>query len=246
MSTDLVGAKRRWAASAAGAAVVVAAMLLLLRVPRLPPPAVSSPVAAPRPKPAIEVVQPGGRDRTLNDEALLRDQTPLFLPTERNLPVRTVRRPEAGRSVLEQEDKRYAFGEAGLTLTLPPPQVVAENAAGVMLAEAAPIPLHGFGGKDVAVTRFPARGALVEIRRTGNDQRVLAMTLTEAKPPTERPWRPMAFLACVDAAGLVGPLVIAERSEVEEVDRFFQNYLVQNFRIGERLAPGFYRILVGP
>jgi hypothetical protein len=56
----------------------------------------------------------------------------------------------------------------------------------------------------------------------------------------------MEFVAAVDPAGLVGPLVPTVRSGVEEVDNFFQNYLARTLRVGERLAPGFYRICVGP
>ena len=107
----------------------------------------------------------------------LRDQTPLFLPTERNVPVRAARRPEAGRAVLGQEDKRYAFDEAELKLILPPPQVIAEKPVEVMLTEAGPIPLHGFGRKDLVIVPFPKRGALVEVLTTGTNQRVLAVTL---------------------------------------------------------------------
>jgi hypothetical protein len=76
---------------------------------------------------------------------------------------------------------------------------------------------------------------------------VLAETLpAEVAPPTTKAWQPMEFLAAVDPAGLVGPLVITEDSRVEEVNTYFRKYLAQTYRIGERLPPGFYRIIVGP
>ncbi len=248
MSADLVGAKRRWAASAAGAIVVMVAVLLLLRVPRLPSTVVVPVSRVPaKANAAVEVARPGAGNKTLDDEAVMRDQKPLFLPTEKNVRFREPKRPEAGRSLLDRDDQRYSFGAAELKLHLPAPQVVAEAPAEVMLTDAAPTPLYGFGRGNREVTPFPARGALLEILATGTSRRVLAEALPpEAKPPTERAWRPLEFIAHVDAAGLVGPLVITERSDVEEVDKFFQNYLVQRFRIGERLPPGFYRILVGP
>jgi hypothetical protein len=56
----------------------------------------------------------------------------------------------------------------------------------------------------------------------------------------------MEFLAVVNRAGLVGSLSLIERSGYESVDQYFQNYLVQIFRLGEYLAPGFYLISVGP
>jgi hypothetical protein len=53
-------------------------------------------------------------------------------------------------------------------------------------------------------------------------------------------------VAAVDAAGLVAPAAITRRSGFEDVDSYFQNFLVQTLRVGERLSPGFYRISVGP
>jgi hypothetical protein len=113
----------------------------------------------------------------------------------------------------------------------------------------------GLGRGETLVVPLPPRGAFVEIVATRTGRRALsaqAMTQVEklaadARPPGDRPWQPFEFLAAVDPAGLVGPLVIVEpRSGVEEVDRYFQDYLVQTVRVGERLKPGFYRISVGP
>ena len=36
------------------------------------------------------------------------------------------------------------------------------------------------------------------------------------------------------------------RSDVDAVDAYFERYLTDTFRVGDRLAPGFYRIRVGP
>jgi len=53
-------------------------------------------------------------------------------------------------------------------------------------------------------------------------------------------------MAAVDPAGLVGPVVPTVRSGVSEVDDYFARYLEETLRVGQRLAPGFYRISVGP
>jgi len=49
----------------------------------------------------------------------------------------------------------------------------------------------------------------------------------------------------VSSAGLVGEPVLTTSSEGEDVDNFFRDYLVQSYRLGERLRPGTYRVLVG-
>jgi hypothetical protein len=56
----------------------------------------------------------------------------------------------------------------------------------------------------------------------------------------------MELFAAVDAAGLAAPLLVTEGSRVDEVDAHFRKMLAQTYRIGERLPPGFYRIVVGP
>ena len=50
--------------------------------------------------------------------------------------------------------------------------------------------------------------------------------------------------------GIVGDPILMVGSEGEEmdekVDAFFRSFLVKSFRLGERLNPGRYRVLVGP
>ena len=56
----------------------------------------------------------------------------------------------------------------------------------------------------------------------------------------------MEFIAAVDAAGLVGSVVPTVSSGAGEVDEYFGRYLADTLRVGQRLAPGFYLISVGP
>jgi hypothetical protein len=107
--------------------------------------------------------------------------------------------------------------------------------------------LTGFGRQERVVERLPARGGFVEVVAAATGERVLA----EALPPSMGPvagkaWEPMELFAAVDAAGLAVPLVVTEGSRVDEVDAHFRKVLAQTYRIGERLPPGFFRIVVGP
>jgi hypothetical protein len=60
----------------------------------------------------------------------------------------------------------------------------------------------------------------------------------------------MEFLVVVSSSGIVGDLVQMPSSVLGEVDEkadaFFRSYLVKTFRLGERLNPGRYRVVVGP
>jgi len=44
--------------------------------------------------------------------------------------------------------------------------------------------------------------------------------------------------------GLVGLPSVSLSSGAEAIDAFFRDFLVRQFRIGERLAPGFYRVVI--
>jgi len=65
-------------------------------------------------------------------------------------------------------------------------------------------------------------------------------------PAGQLEWQPAEFLVCVTAEGLLGRPVETVSSDVEDVDAFFRDYLTNTLRLGERLPPGMYRVVVGP
>lgn len=204
--------------------------------------------------PGVQMARPTEADRVLKDEALIRDLRPLFLPTQFNSSLPEPRR-DAGYTILDEERPRLEFTETelGIAKGLPPAATLngraAEKARGldVLAPEDIAVGLTGFGRQERVVERLPARGGFVEVVAAATGERVLA----EALPPTMGPaagkaWEPMELFAAVDAAGLAVPLVVTEGSRVDEVDAHFRKVLAQTYRIGERLPPGFFRIVVGP
>lgn len=243
MSAEVAGRKRRWAASVAGALVAAGAVIALLRVPQAPLQVGNNPMTS---KPPLELTKTGSTSMVLKEEMVMNDQTPLFLPTEWNVTLPSLRRPEVGQSVLDQDALKMTFGEADLKLGLESPVNVSAKPAEVLLSDPVVTPVAGFGRLDLTLTPLPARGAFVEVRTVDDNRQVFGDRVTDALPPAGKVWRPMEFLAAVDAAGLVGALVITERSDAEEIDNYFRKYLARTFQIGERLPPGVYRVIVGP
>ena len=239
MTAMLRTTQRHWAVAGAGAAAVGALVVLLFRhaTPPSPPPA-----QAPH-RPTVTLVN--ATDQALNDEAVLLDPTPLFLPTKWNATQRELAPPDPGGRFQGFDAPKLSFAENELKLGLPAPIAVPAGPAEAVAADAPTAVLAGFGRVDVPEVGPAARGAFVEVRMAGNGRKVLAQAIPGA-PPGQGGWAPVEFVARVDAAGLVGPLVVTERSGLEEVDIFFANYLARTLRVGERLAPGFYRICVGP
>jgi len=251
MGKQAASSRMHWGAAALGATGVLAAILALFRGPDIAP---VSPSALKGP--VVRFVKPHGRDAALDEEAIMGDTMPLFLPTARNATMPARARRQMGNALLDRETTRFSFSETSLSLARDLPPIVTLN--GKPLAEASPHDalsanaaggplLLGLGRVDLPMAALPPRGAFVEIIAANTGHPVLAQALpVEAKPPLERAWQPMEFLAAVEATGLVRPLVVTEGSRVEEVDAHFRKYLAERFRIGERLSPGFYRIIVGP
>jgi hypothetical protein len=200
------------------------------------------------------MARPGETEMLLKEEAELRDLRPLFLPTERNAALPDPRL-EPGRTFLDNETPAVSSPVAEVHIDRDLPPVV--TIEGTPLEKARPVDAlvpdstdmtaFGFGRAPVALKPFSPRGGFIEVNAAGNGRRALAEELPlNAKPRVDTPWAPIAFLAVVDPAGLASPLVVVVGSRVEEVDVHFRIFLTRDYRIGERLEPGFYRIVVAP
>lgn len=235
----------RWALALSGAVVVLAGVGRLFH----PPLPTALPTTKP-PKPAsVGMTGPGSAgNELLQEQAQLQDPTPLFLPTEFNAAQDTL--PD---KVLHKPGEQFAgflpklsYGEADLKLGFAPTVSVPKGATEALLSQPTQQPFPGFGRLDSPGGELPSRGAMLEVIFAKTGQTVWEKVLAEARPPGDKTWQPLEFLVAVDAAGLVGPPLLSVRSGVEEVDGYFQNYLVKTLHVGARLSPGFYRICVGP
>ena len=252
------GSRRLWVLATAIAIAVVALISLLFREPAAPPP----PPAAQR-KPVVEMhAEAEAGDALFKDKAIFKDSVPLFLPTVWNSspPERKQRVPEG---VFRDYPPEFAFGDSELRLDLATPIAVPARPADALEANPPGNPYLGMGEQDEPVPALAARWAEVEIFAAGNGVRAYGQALTNASDRAEAPpivrlgtWQPLEFKAAVDPAGLVGPLMPTVRS-VTPVDNAFlqldaealqwlEKYLAQRLRVGDKLAPGFYRICVGP
>ncbi|MBI5689153.1 MAG: hypothetical protein HZC55_03575 [Verrucomicrobia bacterium] len=190
----------------------------------------------------------------LKAEAEMRDLRPLFLPTKFNVALAEPRR-EPGRTLLDEERPTWAFIETdpGLGRELPPVATLNGKPADkaqptdTLASAMAGVGLVGFGRADRKVAPAPARAGFLEVVAVSTGRTVLAEPLPASMAaPAGKPWEPLELFATIDAAGLAAPLVVTEGSRVEDVDVHFKKALAQTYRIGERLSPGFYRIVVGP
>ncbi len=229
-------------AVAAGLAGLVLTVLLF----RAPAPAPARPRTA---RPSLELGPTKGTagDPLFAEESSLRDPTPLFLPTEWNSEQKEVvlRAPD---SIFPPYGAKPMFSDARLRLDLPPAIAVPASPADALSDNPPGHPFLGLGRVDHVILPLLPRGAFVAIVAADSGMRVFSQELTDVPPdladapPEGGAWQ---FMAAVDPAGLVGPLVPTVRSGTS-ADRYFLDYLREKLRIGERLPPGFYRISIGP
>lgn len=243
MSAALAGTKRRWLISALSAAAVLAVLLPLFHSPS---PRGDLPRATARPEAPIKLAPARA------DELAMRDLKPLFLPTPYNAAPTEPAHLEPGGALLARDDEKLKFKDENPALRLPSPVQVPAGPVEAIANPPGPLAL-GIGRVDARLPAAPAHGAYVDLYVAGTGKRVFEDPLV--LEPRARPmaanreimdWRPLEFLAAVDPAGLVGPLVLTRSSGVEDVDNHFRNYLARTYNLGDRLPPGFYRIVVAP
>lgn len=189
-------------------------------------------------------------DQFLRERADLFDPTPLFFPTDWNFGQRPL--PESMRrqpgQIFGSFGANYSFGEQNAKVygsdVSPPPEQLAD-----VLVQGNEAPFAGMGQIDVPRPALAERSGFLEIVKIADGNMVIAEMLSGLAVPG-LDFVPMEFLVVVSSAGIVGDLVQMPGSVMGEVDEkadaFFRSYLVKTFRLGERLNPGRYRVVVGP
>ena len=205
-------------------------------------------VVAPGPAPCVRLaaVGAGQGDQILREQAELMDPAPLFFPTEMNFGQRPL--PESMRrqpgQVFSSFPENITLGEQKIKIYGNEPAVVPERLADLFV-QGNEAPFAGMGQIDMPRKALAARSGFMEVRNLGKHDNVIYQALDGVTLP-RADFAPLEFLAVVSSAGLIGDPVLVAGSGWEEVDGFFRSYLVKTFRLGERLSPGRYRVLVGP
>ena len=188
----------------------------------------------------------GGGDQVLRDRAEYFDPTPLFFPTEWNFgqgALRESMKRQPGQ-IFGLVEPQFVFEDQKIKPDSSDTTMISENLADVVAA-GNETPFGGMGEMDIQRVMLSARDGFMEIRSLRDGKTIIAQTLTGV-PFTETDFVPLEFLVVVSSAGLVADPVLMSGSGREEMEVFLRTYLAKSFRVGERLAPGMYRILVGP
>lgn len=198
-------------------------------------------------QPFVQLAATGATHGTslLQERAELLDPTPLFFPTEWNYGQRPL-----NESRLRQPGQFFESFEPKLTVPQQgrPPYgletVHAPERLADVLSQGNEAPLAGMGQVDLRTSTLPVRSAYLEVVRLGDNENVVSQSLAGIQPP-RNDYSPLEFLVVVGPGGLIGEPILMSGSGWDEVDSFFRSYLTRSYHLGERLAPGRYRVVVG-
>lgn len=199
------------------------------------------------PEAFVQLTGRGGaaNQRILQERATFFDPTPLFLPTAYNygqggLPRRLQRQPG---QVFGNFAPKMNFEESALPAYASETGAAPENLS-ELLSRANEAPFAGFGETGEALGTAQRREAFVEVKSLAGES-LTRHVLQEAALPRQE-FGPLEFVVAVGAAGVIAQPTLMASSGWEEIDVFFRDYLVKTYRLGERLSPGRYRVLIGP
>lgn len=184
-----------------------------------------------------------------SEQATFYDPTPFFLPTAWNTnqgPLPATVQPQPGQ-VFPDFGAQLTYGRAELVLPVAPLGSTLLSPVD-MLKTPSRDPFLGFGRADMPLTPLRPRTAILEISEVGTGRVVQVPNIASGivLPAGQTEWQPAEFLVCVTTEGLLGRPVETVSSDVEDVDAFFRDYLEKTLRLGERLTPGMYRVVIGP
>jgi hypothetical protein len=184
-------------------------------------------------------------DQLLRERAELMDPTPLFFPTEWNYghqPLNEGNLKDPGEffgSFLPKptidEQKIASYGAEA--------PIVPEKLSDV-LVQGNEAPFAGIGQVDGRQSSLPIRAGYLEVGDLQNGDTIISHSLSGLLLP-RTDFDPVEFIVVVGAGGLIGEPFLTNGSGWEEVDTFFRSYLVKSYRLGERLRPGRYRVVLG-
>ena len=234
-----------WLAAGAAVAVRVAFIFWGREAPAVPPPPSHT-------RPRVTVVAENGRGGgpLVKEQMELFDQQPLSMPTPWNagsvgLPAELRRQPG---EVFGMYEPHLAYAPERLEPVFAPSGVApASGRDGLRTIGAMAGGWDGLGRVDRPVPQLVERDAAVEVRRFSDGQaQVVLREPLQGLPAavSAHDWPPVEYSVTVAPEGLLGVPTLTVGSGVEVVDAFFGGYLAREFRLGERLPPGFYRVCI--
>jgi len=185
-------------------------------------------------------------DEVMRERARYLDPTPLFFPTEWNygsVALREGMKRQPGQ-IFDLLPAKFIF-DYQLTKSYGSEQNQLSDRITDVAASGSEAPFAGIGGGKVAPPVLSDRDGFLEVENLSDGKTIVSQVLKNI-PGISADFAPLEFLVAVSSAGLVGDPILMNGSGREETEVLLRTFLAKSFRVGERLAPGKYRVLIGP
>jgi len=186
------------------------------------------------------------------EEMALLDPTPLFLPTPWNSggAARLVSSPRESGLMLEDFAPWWAFPARRATVSFEMPVEVPASPGAALASgrEARAGEALALMRADLTARPLDARSGWIEVAETGSGEVRFAgpLRLAPGVSPRGDLWRAVDFLVAINRHGLVSQPTALNSSGSEFMDSILPGALARDPRMSTGLAPGRYRITVGP
>ncbi|MDR0353681.1 MAG: hypothetical protein LBI02_10175 [Opitutaceae bacterium] len=209
------------------------------------------------------------RGTALEEQAVLFDPTPLFLPTARNAShagIGMAVRREPGE-VFRPFPPRLVYSDSVFAVAFPDPVAPPSAPVAVLEIGRTANPCVPLGRFERELPPLAGRLAFVEVLKAASGEQVLTVEFGEGGPGgadgtgagadgtgagadfdalRSENWRPLELLASLDSAGFTGAPLIVQGSGSDRVDKAVREMLIRKLHLGQRLQAGFYVFRVGP
>lgn len=198
---------------------------------------------------AVLSVEPFEQGDTFKESGPLRDPVPLYLPTPVNSGQAEALTAEGRREPVAAFlpfSPKLTHPEAGLRVEFPSLLEIPTTAAQAYDGDEGEKAFRYLGRRNPALAPMTARLGSLQVVRADSGKIVLESDLDRAASSPVVDWAPVELVAAVNQTGLIGLPAIVKGSGVPSFDGWVVRYLASEYRLGQRLGPGIYRISLGP
>lgn len=197
-----------------------------------------------RQKPFISMENPSQEADITRDQSMLLDSAPLFLPTRWNTAgVNQVLGEERGMDFFEPFNKEVSLSTNAMRPVLGKSPVNTGNDA-MLGAEQIAFSI----GRDYATSavKLAPRDAFMELRRADDGALLLSRTLElPLENIGDRLWQPVEMWLSIVESGVLAEPLLSESSGMDALDDYLSRLVAEDEELA-LIAPGYYRVVIGP
>lgn len=184
-------------------------------------------------------------DQILEEQALIFDTKPIFLPSEWN-EINVNSNKKIDKPLFTDLPPQITFYNYPTLSTIIHPELSILSSIDIfdnkftksfnMINQTKPI-----------ISPLNVREAYITIKNLNNFKIVQTFEINNQNPLfKEELWSPLEFLIIIDESGPITPLLITQSSGIEEIDNFFRNPISTPLLKLDQLPTGYYAIKVSP